>query len=78
MKTLGEDILPLLVMILKQGFGSANWKEVESSTYIFGLANDVVPSLEESTIKSLWSGVLNLMKNHHPRIRSTASWYLIR
>lgn len=78
-RTVGDDVVPLVVPYVQDNITKADWRCREAATYAFGSILEG-PSLEQLTplVNHALSFMLNAMRDENNQVRDTTAWTLGR
>eukprot|EP00250_Pteridium_aquilinum_P008453 c17955_g1_i1 orf=321-2942(+) len=78
-RTVGDDVVPLVVPYVQENIAKPDWRCREAATYAFGSILEG-PSLEQLTplVNVALTFMLNAMKDQHTHVKDTTAWTLGR
>ncbi|KAH7285160.1 hypothetical protein KP509_33G016000 [Ceratopteris richardii] len=78
-RTVGDDIVPLVMPYVQENIAKPDWKFREAATYAFGSILEG-PSLEQLTplVQVAFNFMLNAMKDQNTHVKDTTAWTLRR
>ncbi|XP_076905893.1 importin subunit beta-1-like [Bidens hawaiensis] len=78
-KTVGDDIVPLVMPFVQGNISKPDWRSREAATYAFGsiLEGPSVEKLSPMVVSAL-DFLLNAMKNQNSHVKDTTAWTLGR
>lgn len=78
-RTVGDDIVPLVMPYVQENIAKPDWRLREAATYAFGSILEG-PSLEQLTplVQVAFNFMLNAMKDQNTHVKDTTAWTLRR
>ncbi|KAI5077587.1 hypothetical protein GOP47_0007411 [Adiantum capillus-veneris] len=78
-RTVGDDIVPLVMPYVQENIAKPDWRFREAATYAFGSILEG-PSLEQLTplVQVAFNFMLNAMKDQNTHVKDTTAWTLRR